>query len=182
MKRLLYIGLGVLFVSPLAPASTLYKWVDADGTVHYTDRPPPSGAGKVEARSLGGEPPPPPDAGRAALEAAVARNPITLYSIPRCSACDLARLYLTRRNVPFTEKNVSAGNDANQKEMIQKIGELIVPTITVGTRVMKGAYVESLLESELELAGYPGPESDKAREGSNEATGDTDATATPPRP
>jgi len=151
MKRFLILGLGLLLVLPLAQAGKLYKWVDRDGKVHYTDRAPPSSAGKVEERVIGSEP---EDSAEAALEEAVAKYPITLYSVPKCSTCDLARLYLTKHKLPFTEKNVSAGNDANQKEMIKKIGELVVPTIAVGERVMKGAYVESLLESELQMAGY----------------------------
>ena len=42
--------------------------------------------------------------------------------------------------------------------MIEKIGELSVPTIMVGSKVMKG-YIESLLEGELDQAGYPKTES-----------------------
>jgi hypothetical protein len=41
--------------------------------------------------------------------------------------------------------------------MVKKIGELSVPTITVGSKVMQG-YVESLLAGELDQAGYPKPE------------------------
>jgi len=169
MKRFLIPGFALLLVLPLAHAGKLYKWVDRDGKVHYTDRAPPSGAGKVEERVIGSEP---EDSAEAALDEAVAKHPITLYSVPKCSTCDLARLYLTKHKLPFTEKNVSAGNDANQKEMLKKIGELVVPTIAVGERVMKGAYVESLLESELQQAGYLKKESpeDKTTEQKSEET------------
>ena len=56
--------------------------------------------------------------------------------------------------MPFTEINVSEKNPQAQQEMVKKVGELSVPTITVGSKVMQG-YVESLLKGELDQAGYP---------------------------
>ena len=41
--------------------------------------------------------------------------------------------------------------------MRKKVGELSVPTITVGGKIMQG-YVESLVAGELDQAGYPKPE------------------------
>jgi glutaredoxin len=81
------------------------------------------------------------------------KYPVVLYSVPKCSSCDLARAYLQKRKVPFSEKNVE--NDRkSQEEMKEKTKGLSVPTILVGTKVMSG-YMESLLEGELDQAGYP---------------------------
>ena len=44
MKRLA-LALVVLALAPLASAQ-LYKWVDKDGKVHYSDQPPPAQASK----------------------------------------------------------------------------------------------------------------------------------------
>jgi glutaredoxin len=70
-----------------------------------------------------------------------------------CGYCDLARLYLEKRKVPFTEKNLE-NNPALQQELKQKTGSLSVPAITIGDKVMNG-YLESLLGGELDAAGYP---------------------------
>jgi glutaredoxin len=143
-----------LAVAP-AYAGTLYKWVDERGNVSYQDRPPPEGVGKVEEKTVregrGGS-----SAGPAAADVAT-KAPVTLYMVPKCSPCDMARTYLKKRGVPFSEINVSEKHPQAQQEMIKKIGELSVPTITVGGKVMQG-YVESLLAGELDQAGYPKPE------------------------
>ncbi len=134
-----------------AQAEKLYKWVGKDGKVSYQDRPPPADAGSVQEKDLSGRP------SSSALGAeggdAAQKFPVVLYSVSKCTSCDDARAYLKKRHVPFNEKNVG-NNPALQKEMIEKIGQLSVPTITVGSKVMSG-YVQSLLAGELDQAGYP---------------------------
>jgi len=153
--------LALLVVVP-AHAAKLYKWVDERGNVTYLDRPPPEGSGKVEEKNMrtgneygNGSP--------AAVEAA-AKFPVTLYMVPRCSSCDAARQYLRNRKVPFKEVDVSEKNQEAQLEMRKKVGDLAVPTLTIGSKVMKG-YIESLLEGELNEAGYPKPGAAGATEG-----------------
>jgi len=46
MKRLAAVFLGLLVVSSMVAADPLYKWVDAQGNVHYSDKPQP-GAKKI---------------------------------------------------------------------------------------------------------------------------------------
>ena len=147
-----------LAVAPVY-AAKLYKWVDERGNVSYQDRPPPEGQGKVEEKYLrdsrggvGGNP--------AAAEAA-AKSPVILYMVPTCIPCDMARTYLKQRGVPFREINVSEKNTQAQQEMIKKVGQLSVPTILIGSKVMLG-YVESILSGELDQAGYPKPETSPA--------------------
>jgi len=43
MIRLLMLGLAIALPAAVS-AEQLYRWVDKDGTVRYSDRPPPSGA------------------------------------------------------------------------------------------------------------------------------------------
>ena len=150
-NTLIAVLLAGLVATP-ALAGKLYKWIDERGNISYQDRPPPEGRGQVEEKTVRGgvsgvssDP--------AAAEAA-AKSPVTLYMVPKCSPCDNARVYLRGRGVPFTEINVSEKNPQAQQEMVKKVGELSVPTITVGSKVMQG-YVESLLKGELDQAGYP---------------------------
>jgi glutaredoxin len=132
-------------------AAPLYKWVDDQGRVSYHDQPPPEGSGyRVEQKNLGSGGTFRTDE---ALEQAVAKYPVVLYSVPVCGSCDLARIYLEKRKVPFTEKNLE-NNPALQQELKQKTGSLSVPAITIGEKVMNG-YLESLLGGELDAAGYP---------------------------
>ena len=153
-NTLIVVLVAALAAAP-AYAAKLYKWVDERGNISYQDRPPPEGVGRVEEKTVregrGA------DSGDPAVAEASAKSPVTLYVVPKCSPCDMARTYLKKRKVPFTEINVSEKNLQAQQEMLKKIGELSVPTITVGSKIMQG-YVESLLAGELDQAGYPKPE------------------------
>ena len=150
-NSLIWLVLGLL-VSVPAQAAKLYKWVDERGNVTYLDHPPPEGQGRVEEKTVrlksGGEDGDPSSA------AAAAKFPVTLYMTPKCNPCDAARAHLKQRKVPFTEIDVSEKNPQAQQEMRQKVQELAVPTITVGSKIMRG-YIDSLLDGELDQAGYP---------------------------
>lgn len=146
VSRRAVLALSFALVVPLAHGAMLYKWVDKNGNVSYQDQPPPPDAGRVEeerALSTG-------DTGGQAQH-----PPVVLYSVPKCGSCDLARVYLQKRQIPFTEKNVGADVKL-QAELKQKAGGLSVPTILIGDKVMRG-YMESLLDDELTQAGYPKP-------------------------
>lgn len=140
-----------LLAAPPAFAAKLYKWVDQHGNVSYQDQPPPSDKGKVEERYVGERAPAAID--NAAADAAASTAPVVLYSTAKCSPCDSVRAYLRGRGVPFAEKNVQADREL-QKELLQKTGQLSVPTIMVGGKVMQ-EYSQAWLESELDQAGYP---------------------------
>ncbi|MFQ6023129.1 MAG: glutaredoxin domain-containing protein [Acidiferrobacterales bacterium] len=164
MKRELTLTVGLLcavLLLPVAHGVKLYKWVDQDGNVTYHDRPPPTDSKyRVESKNfkVGGS----PVANANAAGAITEKYPVVLYSTPQCASCDLARAYLDKRKVPFTDKNVE-GNQELLKELKDKTGALTVPTIIVGSKVMKG-YLESLLEGELDAAGYPKPETAPSEE------------------
>ena len=154
MRPTLGLLLGLAFLAaPPAFAAKLYKWVDQHGNVSYQDQPPPSDNGKVEERYVGERAPAAID--NAAADAAAAAAPVVLYSAAKCTPCDSARAYLRGRGVPYAEKNVQTDREL-QKELLQKTGQLAVPTIVVGTKVMQ-EYSQAWLESELDQAGYPKP-------------------------
>ncbi len=153
MKRIysfLFMALAVAGLSTVQ-AGSLYKWVDSQGRVSYHDQPPPEGSGyRVEEKNI--------SSGKKAavddtLEKVIEKYPVILYSVPVCGSCDLARIYLQKRKVPFSEQNLE-NNGELQQTLKKKIGSLSAPTIMVGEKVMKG-YVESILEGELDSAGYP---------------------------
>lgn len=62
---------------------------------------------------------------------------VTVYSTPTCPWCDRAKEYLTSRDVPFTNKDVSVDQQAAM-EMIRLTGQQGVPVITAGTDVIVG--------------------------------------------
>jgi glutaredoxin len=155
-RNIFAIALLTLLGVSVAQGETLYKWIDKDGRVSYHDQPPADASYRVEEKNLGGSTRPKDDE---SLAKAVEKYPIVLYSVPDCDSCDLARAYLQKRKVPFTEQNLN--NPEVQQALKKKTGSLSAPTITIGEKVMKG-YVESLLAGELDDAGYPKGSSPKA--------------------
>ena len=132
-----------------AMATKLYKWVDEYGNVTYKDTPPVDESIKYKEEDISGG----SSSGGSAADEAAEKYPVVLYSTPSCSACNSARAYLQSRGIPFQDKNVE-GDGKLQQELKQKAGEISVPTILIGSKVMRG-YVQSLLEGELDAAGYP---------------------------
>jgi glutaredoxin len=132
-------------------AGNLFRWVDSDGTVHYSDQPPPPSAKGVQEKKLGtsvieGSP-------SYALQQAVKNFPITLFANDCGVGCTKARELLNKRGVPFTEKNPLQPENANELKKIA--GDLVVPVLVVGnTQPLKG-FEESAWNSALDIASYP---------------------------
>jgi glutaredoxin len=128
----------------------LYKWVAPDGTVSYSDKAPPSTVAKVEKKSYTSG----PSLADLPYELAQAAraNPVTLYTMQKCAACDQGRQLLNDRGIPFSEKTVSSNEDI---ERVQKIsGGSQMPVIFVGRSKQTG-FESGQWNSALTSAGYP---------------------------
>lgn len=135
-----------------APAAAQYKWVDATGTVTYSDLPPPP---TVTATTL-----PPVDRASVAdgalpamLRVVAAKHPVTLYTTSGCTPCRQARAHLSRRGVPFAERTVRTTADANAFRRAG-FGENAFPTVEIGRERGIG-YEEGEWDRLLDEAGYP---------------------------
>jgi glutaredoxin len=114
-------------------ALAVYKYVDANGNITYSDRPPPAGSRSVTPDTSG--------AGNAgsdlpyALRASVQRYPVTLYALTTaCAPCQSARKYLVGRGIPFTEKAIRNVADAAALKKLNLPNEQF-PVITIGAQV-----------------------------------------------
>lgn len=129
-----------------------YRWVDRNGTVHFTDAPPPAGAKDVRKLTAPAAP-----EGASDLPYEIARLqkdfPITLYTTPSCAqGCSDARDVLNRRGIPF--KEVSVKDAATSEELKKASGGLQVPTMLVGRQPEVG-FERSSFNAALDNAGYP---------------------------
>lgn len=70
---------------------------------------------------------------------------ITIYSTPTCAYCKMAKEYLTEKNIPFTDVDVST-DQAKQQEMIGKSGQYGVPVIDVDGKIIVGFDKDKLNE------------------------------------
>jgi glutaredoxin 3 len=79
--------------------------------------------------------------------------PVEIYTTPYCGYCRAAKALLTRKNVPFTEIDVS-GDPALRQAMIARAnGRMTVPQIFIGGTHVGGS--DDL--HELEFAGKLDP-------------------------
>lgn len=67
----------------------------------------------------------------------MADKKVVIYSTPTCPYCKRAKDYLSRKGIPFVDRNVAVDRDA-AKEMIQKSGQMGVPVITIDNEVVVG--------------------------------------------
>ena len=133
--------------------SSVYRWVDKDGKVHYSSEPPPGDAANVQQKRMGsgggseGQLP-------YATQQAMKTSPVTLYVSNNCGdLCADGRSLLQNRGIPYTERNAETSPEdaAKVKEIV---GALQVPLLMVGNRPFKG-FAENTWNSALDAAGYP---------------------------
>jgi hypothetical protein len=141
-----------LLCAVFVQAETTYRWVDANGKVHYGDRLPPEMAGKAQKMKMGVAA---PDKQLSyAMQKAMKDFPVTLYVSADCGAgCKDGSNFLHERGIPFMEKNVASKEEV---ETVSKLagGAAVVPLLQVGSRVSKG-FESSAWGGLLDAAGYP---------------------------
>lgn len=153
MKLAVFFCIFCMFAVYSAQSASLYRWVDTEGKVHYTKQPPPpSAARKIEEKTLGT---PPTDTVQIPYASRLATKnfPVTLYNSECGEACTKAREHLTKRGIPFSEKN--AGTPEVQEELKKLIGALEVPVLMVGTVTRLKGYQAGAWNAALDEAGYP---------------------------
>jgi glutaredoxin len=133
-----------------------YKFVGADGSVTYSDRPPPSDArvGSTSKVGVAG-------AGVAqglddlpfALKQVSSKYPVVLYSAPDCAPCTNAKVHLAKRGVPYSEKQIRNAADATAFKSLG-FSEMSFPAISIGAQKQNG-FEATALDTLLDAAGYP---------------------------
>jgi glutaredoxin len=144
--------LALLLLMPTLTQAQMYRWVDESGSVHFSDRIPPSGAKDVQKKSM-----PAAQSSTAslpyALQQAVGNFPVTLYTSEVCKeTCSRARALLDKRGVPYSEVTVRTESELAQLKRLS--GDVVVPVMTVGHEVYKG-FERGNYQTALDVAGYP---------------------------
>lgn len=155
ISRLALLG---LLLAGSASAQPLYRSVDANGRVTYSDRPPasananagPSPAGAQGPATAGNEG---ASAGLPyALRQTAQRYPVTLYTQANCEPCANGRTLLQTRGIPFNERTIGSAQDAAALEQLS--GQSSLPLLTLGSQQLKG-FSETEWSRYLDAAGYP---------------------------
>jgi len=73
---------------------------------------------------------------------------VTVYSTPSCSYCTMVKEFLKKKQIPFTDYDVSR-DQGRADEMIRKSGQMGVPVVDVNGRILVGyrpAEIENALK------------------------------------
>jgi glutaredoxin len=152
MTRLFAALIAIVLAAPAA--AQVYRWVDEQGRVRYSDTPPPPNA-KAQKR-FGPTLQERSRASTKALAGAAEKSPLTLYSSPSCAdACAAARAALNKRGVPFRE--VQVWDEETNQELKRVSGGNEVPVLMVGERAAVKGFGQAQYDHALDTAGYPKP-------------------------
>ena len=138
-------------LSTLAQAQALYRYLDANGRVVYSDQPPPASARDVQPKRLPEnviETDPVPLATRQAAT----RFPVTLYTFD-CDVCREAQAMLAKRGVPHETVIVSEEKGAARLKTLT--GKQSAPVLQIGDKQVIEGYNEERWQASLDQAGYP---------------------------
>ena len=130
----------------------VYRYVDPEGRVVYSDRPPSGAAKDVQPKRLGAnfiENDALPLAARQASE----NYPVTLYTFACGQICQTAEGLLNRRGIPYKSVNVEEAKGAEQLKALT--GEMTAPVLQVGDKLVAKGYNEARWQALLDEAGYP---------------------------
>jgi len=127
-----------LLLNPGPSNAGIYKWVDSDGNVHFSDKPPAEAQAsevkvkintytspRITASPFSGQPDEPIGSGE-----------VILYSTSWCGYCKKARRYFQANNIAFTEYDVETS--AKGRRDYAAMGGGGVPIILVGNKRLNG--------------------------------------------
>jgi len=147
---------GVIALALAAGASAqdkqLYRYVDADGRVVYTDKQPPPGAKNIQPKRITAnviETNELPLAAQMASE----KYPVTLYTADCGDLCRSAETLLNRRGIPYT--TVNAADPQGMAKLQALTGANNVPVLQVGEKLIAKGFLETRWQAMLDEAGYP---------------------------
>lgn len=119
-----------------ATAADIYKWKDADGKVHMSDRPPDEGdAERLNIRSYSGP-------AEVSTVGDSSSKSVVMLSASWCGVCKQARAWMLANSVPFTEHDVETSQTG--KTEFRRLDGKAVPIILVGDRRMNGFSADRL--------------------------------------
>lgn len=150
MKKIVWL-VALLLLAGVAQADEYYRSIDGRGKIHYGDKPLPDAADIEKINPL--SEPVPNDSLPFETRRAQEKFPVTLYGAESCGeVCKVARDYLNKRGIPFTEKTLVSAEEIDAFKKAS--GGDQIPAITIGKSWLV-RFSESVWSTALDTAGYP---------------------------
>ena len=143
--------LGLASTLATAQIQQVYRYVDVDGKIVYTDKPPPPSAKEAQSKRIGANSIETSQLSYA-VQQAQERYPVTLYTFACGVVCDSAQALLNKRGVPHSVVDVSVSEGADRLKKLA--GGLDAPALQVGEQYSIG-FNDAKWQAMLGDAGYP---------------------------
>lgn len=134
MKGLL--SLLLFCLCAVAWSSGIYRWVDDQGNVHFSDSPSETHASESLKLKINTFESVTYDSLSVELPPSEKRHRVVMYSASWCGVCTKARRYFEANNIGFTEYDVETSQTG--KAGFEKLNGKGVPIILVGDKRMNG--------------------------------------------
>ena len=122
----------VLLISiPTEAMSEIYKWKDANGKIHFSDKKPEdSVTEEIKLRINTYE--------SVSYDQSIfdTGNQVIMYSTEWCAYCKKAKRYFARKGIPYTEYDIEKNREARAR--YRELDARGVPVILVGKKRMNG--------------------------------------------
>ena len=152
--RKLAIAVAAMLVAATAGAQ-MYRWVDKDGKVHYTDTPPPGATKSVQKRAGAPAAAETTPAAPYAVQQAAKNFPVVVYTASNCGQpCTDGKALLAARGVPYREVAVGPDTSMSVEELKKATGSDSVPVMLVGRSTTRG-FEPDMWHNALDAGGYP---------------------------
>ena len=145
-------ALAVVMAAGAHAQTQVYRYIDGDGKVVYSDRAPSGNVKDVQTKKMGANFVQTSEPGFVAQQAAE-RYPVTLYTFECGDVCQNAEGLLNRRGVPFSIVNVQ--DQAGQTRLQALTSDTQAPVLAVGDKLIAKGYNEARWQAMLDEAGYP---------------------------
>jgi glutaredoxin len=139
-----------LLTAPTPASADIYKWIDADGRVQLSDRPPVEGGAEevelppintYEAVSI--EVPEGSQDSQSRRPQSGGSKKVVMYSASWCGVCARARRFFQAGGIPFRELDVEKSPKTRRE--LKRMKATGVPVILVGSRRMNGFSEEGFM-------------------------------------
>ena len=132
-------------------AQPIYRHLDRNGQVVFSDQPPGANAQPVAPSGA-----PASDGGTAGLpyelRQVVQRYPVMIYTRDNCEPCDAGRTLLATRGIPFDERQIKTNADSDALRRLS--GQDALPLLSIGAQQLMG-FADTEWSQYLDAAGYP---------------------------
>lgn len=142
--------LPLLLIAASALAQPVYRNIDKNGKISFSDTAPAANAQPAAPRTgISGSG---SDGLPYELRQVVQRYPVMLYTSDDCAPCASARSLLVTRGVPFDERQIKT--DADTQALQRLSGQTSLPLLSIGSQQLKG-FSDAEWSQYLDAAAYP---------------------------